>query len=105
MVASGNKRARMVVAGVETKAGSSSKRWGLCGNAGDTDHRHQVCPTWVYGLMRYDNQEARDIPKWYITKMAPEPTIYSHGSLMWQNFRPKGPKCLMLRLYRTEQWS
>jgi hypothetical protein len=49
---SGNKRVKTVVAGVEMKAVSSSRRSCLWGNAGHVDLRHQVCHTWVYRRMK-----------------------------------------------------
>src|SRR2546428_4011203 len=66
-VASGNKRARTVVAGVEMKVGSSSHECCLWGNAGSVSHRHEGCYAWIYGYMRYNREGLYDIPEWHIT--------------------------------------
>src|SRR2546426_7000354 len=73
VVASGNKRARMVCVCVETKADSSSRRWCLWGNAGAVDHRHQRYPEWVCRYMKYNREGAPDIPKCHIPKSGQEP--------------------------------
>ena len=59
MVASGNKRARTVMAGVETKVVPSS-RW--------------LCHAWVCKYIEYNRACAPDIPEWHITKSGQEPT-------------------------------
>ena len=47
VVASGNKRARTVVAGVETKAGSFFHGCGLWGNGASVSLQYQGCHAWV----------------------------------------------------------
>ena len=48
VVASGNKRVRMVVAGGAMKAVSSSGRWGLWDPVEAMVSKHEGCHAWVY---------------------------------------------------------
>ena len=64
----------IVVVGVETKALSSSRQWGLWGNAGNMSYRHQVYHAGVCGDMKDNRAGTPDIPEWYITKIEKEPT-------------------------------
>src|SRR5438132_8554127 len=74
MVASGNKRVRTVVAGVETKAGSFFHGCGLWGNGVSVSPQHESSYSWyadIYGMQIYKVEPRRiqDIPEWHITKM------------------------------------
>src|SRR5678815_5689497 len=73
-VASGNKRGRTVVAGVETKAGSFFHGCGLWGNGASVSPQHQGSYAGVCRYIRENPVECQAIPEWHITKSGQEPS-------------------------------
>src|SRR5712691_3389252 len=73
-VASGNKRARTAVAGVEMQAVSSFHRGCLWGNREYVSPQYQVRRAWVRRYTKYNHVGCQDIPECYITKRGQEPT-------------------------------
>src|SRR5215470_12487300 len=68
VVASGNKRVRTVVAGVEMKAVSSFYRGCLWGNGEYVSPQSQGGHAWVGRYIRYNHPGCQAIPKCHITK-------------------------------------
>src|SRR2546430_10310098 len=72
VAASGNKRVKMVVAGVEMKAVSSFQRCCLWGNEEYVSPQHQVGHVMSIKDIRYNNAGCQDIPECHITKLEHE---------------------------------